>query len=156
MAGATSGVKYPPPLNFAVPFAIGCLLDRIVPMPLVGHDRRIASVIVGAAIAAAGILLAVWASRTFHRASTPVNPFKPSTALVREGPFRFSRNPMYVGMSFLQIGLAIVVNSFWPILFLPISLVVLYWNVIRREERYLATLFGPAYDDYRHRVRRFL
>jgi protein-S-isoprenylcysteine O-methyltransferase Ste14 len=152
----TSGVKYPPPLNFAVPFAMGYLLDRVAPMPLVGPDRRVASLIAGVVVAAAGIVLAMWASRTFHRARTPVNPFKPSTALVREGPFRFSRNPMYVGMSILQVGLAIVVNSFWPILFLPISLVVLYWTVIRREERYLSTLFGPAYDEYRRQVRRFL
>ena len=153
---AASGVRYPPPLAFAIPLAMGFLLDRIMPMPLVGPDRRIGSVIVGVVIAAAGIVLASWAARTFHRAQTPVNPFQPSTALVREGPFRFSRNPMYVGMSILAVGLAIVVNSFWPILFLPVSLVVVHATVIRREERYLSKLFGAAYDDYRRHVRRFL
>ena len=153
---AASGVRYPPPLAFAILFALGFLLDRRMPMPLVGPDRRIASVVVGIVIAAAGIALASWAARTFHRAKTPVNPFRPSTALVREGPFRFSRNPMYVGLSILTVGLAIVVNSFWPILFLPISLAIVYLTVIRREERYLSTRFGPAYEEYRRQVRRFL
>ena len=153
---AASGVRYPPPLAFAIPFAMGYLLDRIAPMPLVGPERRIASLVAGVVIAAAGLVLAGWAARTFHRAKTPVNPFQPSTALVREGPFRFSRNPMYVGMSILAVGLAIVVKSFWPILFLPVSLVVVYATVIRREERYLSTRFGAAYDDYRRDVRRFL
>lgn len=153
---AASGVRYPPPLAFAVPFAVGFLLDRRVPMPLVGPDRRIASAVVGIVMAAAGIALAIWAARTFHRAKTPVNPFRPSTTLVREGPFRFSRNPMYVGLSILTVGLAIAVNSFWPILFLPISLAIVYLTVIRREERYLSTRFGPAYEEYRRQVRRFL
>ena len=155
-APPASGVRYPPPLAFAIPFAVGYLLDRILPMPLVGPHRRIASLAAGVVIAAAGIVLAIWAARTFRRARTPVNPFQPSTALVREGPFRFSRNPMYVGMSILAVGLALVVNSFWPILFLPVSLVVVYATVIRREERYLSTRFGTAYDDYRRHVRRFL
>jgi len=153
---AASGVRYPPPLAFAIPFAIGYLLDRVLPMPLVGPQRRIASLVAGVVIAAAGIVLAGWAARTFRRAQTPVNPFQPSTALVREGPFRFSRNPMYVGMSILSVGLGLVVNSFWPILFLPVSLVVVYATVIRREESYLSTRFGAAYDDYRRHVRRFL
>jgi len=155
-APARSGVRYPPPLAFAIPFVVAWLLDRVNPMPLVGPDRRLVISVAGTVLGALGIGLASWAARTFRRAGTAVNPFEPSTALVQGGPFRFTRNPMYIGLTVLYLGLTLLVNSFWPVMLLPISLAAITLTVIRREERYLSSKFGAAYDDYRRRVRRWL
>jgi len=155
-AADRSGVRYPPPMAFAIPFVAGWLLNLIRPMPLAGSSYRSWTWVAGAALMACGLALAIWAGRTFRRAGTPVNPFEPSSALVRQGPFRFSRNPIYVGMAVLYLGGSILANTFWPVLFLPLSLGVLYFTVIRREERYLSTKFGAAYDEYRRQVRRWI
>src|SRR5262245_40603392 len=151
-----SGVRYPPPLAFAIPFVAGWLLNLARPMPLAGPDRRAALWLAGAVLMALGFALAIWAGRTFRRAGTPVNPFEPSSALVRQGPFRFSRNPIYLGMALMYLGGSVLANTFWPVLLLPIALVVLYFTVIRREERYLSAKFGATYDEYRRQVRRWI
>lgn len=153
---AHSGVRYPPPLAFAIPFLAGWLLHLVDPMPLADRNHRTWTWLAGAGLMVLGFGLAVWAGRTFRRAGTPVNPFEPSSALVRHGPFRFSRNPIYVGMTLLFVGGAVLADTLWPLLLLPISLTVLYFTVIRREERYLSAKFGSAYDEYRRQVRRWI
>jgi protein-S-isoprenylcysteine O-methyltransferase Ste14 len=153
---ARSGVRYPPPLAFAIPWAIGWLLNLVSPMPILGLGEGAWRWLAGGGLVVLGLALAIWAARTFRRAGTPVNPFEPSSALVRQGPFRFSRNPMYVGMTLLYIGGSTLANTFWPILFLPVSLALISFTVIRREEHYLSTRFGAAYDEYRRQVRRWI
>jgi protein-S-isoprenylcysteine O-methyltransferase Ste14 len=155
-APARSGVRYPPPLAFAIPFTIGWLLNFASPMPILGPGARAVNWIAGAGLIVLGLGLALWAGRTFHRAGTPVNPFEPSSSLVRQGPFRFSRNPIYLGMALLYVGGCVLGNMFWPLLFLPISLGLIHFTVIRREESYLSSMFGPAYDEYRRQVRRWI
>ncbi len=91
-----------------------------------------------------------------ERAGTNVNPREPTTALVVSGPFRFSRNPLYVALTLMYAGLAVVANAFWVLVLLVPVLLVLHSGVVRREERYLEAKFGEAYRQYRARVRRYL
>jgi protein-S-isoprenylcysteine O-methyltransferase Ste14 len=83
-------------------------------------------------------------------------PNRPASTLVTHGPFRLSRNPMYLGLSLVYLGVTLLVNSVWPLLLLPLVIAILQPTVIRLEERYLGARFGTAYDEYCRRVRRWL
>jgi protein-S-isoprenylcysteine O-methyltransferase Ste14 len=76
--------------------------------------------------------------------------------LLQSGPFRLSRNPLYVGLVALDAGLALLAGSVWALLFVPVGIAALVWGAIRPEERYLAGKFGAEYEAYRARVRRWL
>jgi protein-S-isoprenylcysteine O-methyltransferase Ste14 len=103
-----------------------------------------------------GLLLDGMAAGLFRRRGTAVEPWKPSTVLIIEGPYRFSRNPIYVGFAITYAGLAVAMDSWVALLLLFPCLVVVDRFVIQREERYLATEFGAHYEAYRARVRRWL
>ena len=103
-----------------------------------------------------GLLLDGMAAGLFRRRGTAVEPWKPTTVLINEGPYRFSRNPIYLGFAVTYVGLAIAMNSWVALLLLFPCLVVVDRFVIQREERYLAAKFGAAYDAYRLKVRRWL
>ena len=103
-----------------------------------------------------GLLLDGMAAGLFRRRGTAVEPWKPSTVLIDEGPYRFSRNPIYVGFAITYAGLAIAMDSWLALSLLVPCLVVVDRLVIRREERYLTAKFGGGYEAYRARVRRWL
>ncbi len=151
-----AGVVIPPPLLYAVPFVLGLLLQRAAPIPLAVAEWRPVLRTVGGLVAAAGLLLDVWAVVTFHRASTSPLPFRPTTAIVATGPYRFTRNPMYLGTCFLYIAFAFAFGVICALALLPAVVVIVDRLVIAREEPYLERKFGPAYRDYRARVRRWL
>lgn len=147
-----AGVVAPPPLIYAVPLAAGLLLGHFVALPIV--QPRLAMPIGLALVLLGGVL--VPAVRAFRRAGTAPQPWRPTTALVVSGPYRFSRNPMYLGFTLLYAGIAIWANTTWPFLLLPLVLVTMVRGVIEREEAYLERRFGAAYLDYKARVRRWL
>ncbi len=97
-----------------------------------------------------------YAIRTFQAAGTPVRGNKPSTVLVRTGPYRISRNPIYLAFSVFQLGIASWVNSLWLIATLVAAVALMVSVVIPREERYLESKFGADYLDYKRSVRRWL
>ena len=101
-------------------------------------------------------MLVGWAFRTFSRAGEDPNVRQPTSTLVTDGPFAFSRNPMYVTLTVVSVAIALVVNTAWPIIFLPATLVAIHYGVILREERYMERLFGEEYLRYKARVRRWL
>ena len=103
-----------------------------------------------------GLILDGWAAGLFRRRGTAVEPWKPSTVLINEGPYRFSRNPIYVGFAITYAGLAIAMDSFVALLLLSPCLLMIDRFVIQREERYLAAKFGADYEAYRQKVRRWL
>ncbi len=112
--------------------------------------------VVGGALLAAGLILAGWAASTFFRAGTHIEVYRPATALVTKGPYRFSRNPIYVGMAVGHVGAAILANSIWALLMLLPALALIRYGVIAREEEYLERRFGEAYQRYMNTVRRWL
>jgi protein-S-isoprenylcysteine O-methyltransferase Ste14 len=109
-----------------------------------------------AAAIAAGLLLIVWAGLTFRSRGTRPEPWKPSTAVVDSGPYRFSRNPMYLAFGVIHVGIGIAVGSTWIIATVVPTLLVMRYGVIEREERYLEAKFGNTYLCYKWVVRRWL
>ena len=149
------GVHFPPPFIFFGGFLAGWVVDRwgrALPLSSggVGLER------IGLGFLIAGIVLSVWGFVTFRRARTAVIPHHAASQLVTNGPYRFTRNPMYVGLTIAYIGGAAVMNSAWPLILLPIVLVVLVRTVVSREEQYLSDAFGDQFAAYRSRVRRWL
>ena len=139
-------------------FAVAWLLEtRVARIRLVGGSASTLPLeVVGMVLVALGMALAAWGMLVFVRARTAIYPNRPASRVVRHGPYRFTRNPMYVGMTAAYAGVALALNLGWPFVLLPLVLFALVRLVIRREERYLAQAFGADYDAYRARVRRWL
>ena len=149
----TPGVIAPPPLIYAVPLVAGWFIDRTNPFPMMPANY---AKWIGVAAIALGIALMVFAGVQFWRKHTSVIPYTPTTAIVQSGPFRISRNPIYVADTLCYVGVAILLNTAWPLLVLPLVLLVMHRGVILREERYLEQKFGDEYNSYKVRVRRWL
>lgn len=107
-------------------------------------------------MALCGIAVVAWSFHAMRRSGTPVNPYKPTAAIVSDGPYRFSRNPIYVGNAIFYVGLALTINTLWLFLLLPVLIAILRFGVIAREERYLEQKFGEDYFRYKRAVRRWL
>ena len=152
---ANAGVRFPPPFIFAGGFLAGWLLHRWWPLALCPTGSAIRPPL-GWGLLATGLALSFSGVATFLRARTAVIPHHPASRLVTSGPYRFTRNPMYLGLTLAYLGGTVLVNSVWPLLLLPLVLLVLTVAVIRREERYLAAAFADEYAAYRRRVRRWL
>jgi protein-S-isoprenylcysteine O-methyltransferase Ste14 len=142
------GVIAPPPLIFLAGLVIGYLGRGLLP--------RFQSVIGGAVLMLAAFALGAWGVATMAHAKTNVAPYRPTTAIVTRGPFRFTRNPLYVSMTIIYIATALWIGSTFAYLLLPIVLLVVRFGVIAREERYLEAKFGDEYRAYRARVRRWI
>ena len=110
----------------------------------------------GLALGGFGLFLILWAARRFSGAGTAIPPYRPTTALVTDGPYRRSRNPIYLGMAFIYLGVVSGTVSLGALVLLPLVILVMEFGVIRREERYLETRFGAAYRSYRSQVRRWI
>ncbi len=152
----TAGILLPPPVYplLAILLAEAARAWRPLSLPGLGPDAWryvLAAVLLVASLAAAGASVL-----TLRRARTPVEPWKPTRAVVQSGPYALSRNPIYVAFLGVQLAYAWARPNGWGILLLPLTAGLLYWAVIRREERYLAALFGEEYAGYRRQVRRWL
>lgn len=110
----------------------------------------------GAPLVVVAIVLFAYSVATFRAAGTPVPARKPTTIIVRAGPYRFSRNPIYMAFSLFQLGIAMWVNSVWLLATLVGAVALMHYFVIRREEEYLERRFGAEYLDYKASVRRWL
>jgi protein-S-isoprenylcysteine O-methyltransferase Ste14 len=151
----TPGVIAPPPLIYLGLFLAGWGLSQILPDPGLGIGWDVRRYLAFALIAG-GIVIDGAAAGRFRRLGTAVQPWKPTTALATDGLYRFTRNPIYVGFALIYLGLTAAVDSLAALVLLPLCLVVVDRFVIAREERYLAAKFGPEYDAYRRKVRRWL
>ncbi len=147
-----AGVIAPPPLIYGIPLAAGLALAHWFPRPLFPPPWPH---LLGPPLTAVG-LIGLPAVLAFRRAGTDPRPWKPATALVTSGPFRLSRNPMYLGMTLLYLGITVWMNTPWPLFALPVILIAMNRGVIAREEAYLDRTFGEPYRAYRARVRRWL
>ena len=155
---ATAQVIIRPPLAWALAVLAGLVLDWLVPLPFLPADlpARWPRSMLGALVFVLAVALAVWAIVAMTRAGSNVPTNRPSTTIVEGGPYRFTRNPIYLGMFAGQIGLAIAFDNLWLLMMLvPFALVIRY-GVVAREEAYLERKFGDVYRGYRLRVRRWL
>ncbi len=143
-----------PPLPFFLAMLGGWWLDRNQ-WPL-GLDVAEAGVYLGWLLVVAGFALFAWALWTMYLHHTTVNPYAAATELCTDGPFAYSRNPIYVGDFVLLLGVALILQTWWPLLFAPLIWAMIRFGVIRHEEAHLGLKFGQDYADYRARVRRWI
>jgi len=142
-----------PPVIFIIFYVIGYVTDRAFPADLGTLDIRYA---IGGVLIALSVALVAWAVTHFLRAKTHVDVRKPATALVTGGPYRLSRNPMYLAMTLLYAGFAVAFSLPITLALLIPCLALLHHGVIRREETYLERKFGDEYRAYKARIRRWL
>ena len=152
-AGDAPGVIIFPPVLCVSALLLGITFQYLWPLHL-GLARTLP--IVGAILVAMSGIIVLGAFRSMRCAETNVHPGKPTTAIVSAGPYRFTRNPIYLGNTMLYAGLAVMFNAVWPLLTLAPFFLLLHWGVVLREERYLEAKFGDAYLSYKARVRRWL
>ncbi len=150
------GVHFPPPILFVIAVGIGVLIERFFPYPLSNLVVVPGRPIIGWIAIAAGSAILIWSLLTFFRNRTAIYPNQPAKLVVDNGPYSYSRNPMYVALTAINFGVAMLADNLWMLILLPVVLVVLTTFVIRREEAYLTETFGDHYSAYKNRVRRWL
>ena len=148
-------VYFPPPLVFLISIALGVVLQHAV-RPLTIPVGRTLSITGGIVLIAVAVCLFVSALVLFRRTGQHPRPWKPTPELIPNGPYRFSRNPMYVAMTLFVLGLGIALNNLWVSIFAPVSLLAVHFIAVLPEERYLVGEFGEGYRGYIARVRRYL
>src|SRR5262245_25907570 len=111
---------------------------------------------IGIVVIAMGFFLALVSLNLFRRSGTPPRPGMKATALVTAGPFRRTRNPMYLGLITILVGVAILVGSFSPLIVIPIVVWIIHSQFVRREEKWMEEWFGEAYLEYKKRTPRWL
>lgn len=153
-AADNSNAVVHPPIPWALAIIGGLAIDWYYPLNIL--PIQFPSVWLGAIIFAAGLVLALWATVTIRKAGTALPINRSTTTIVDYGPYRFSRNPIYIGMFLGLIGLATGFNSFWILLALVPFYIVIRYGVVAREESYLERKFGEAYLSYKSRVGRWL
>ena len=143
-----------PPVALGLPLTLGLVLSASAgdPVPVATTATRW----VGWALVVAFVVWNGWTLAYMSTHRTAVLPGAPTVLVLQTGPFRLSRNPLYVGLIALDVGWAILADSFWALLFVPFGVAALWWGAVRPEERYLAGKFGAEYDAYRERVRRWV
>lgn len=146
---------YPPLMSVLTP-GIAAVLEWLAPIPLLPPFFTAWCAALGVTLLAIAGGLAVSGTRAFKAAGTNVDPKTPALRLVETGPYRFTRNPMYLGMVILQLALGFLLSLDWALLFAPALWGALHFGVVLREETYLSRKFGPPYDEYLGRTRRWI
>ena len=148
----------PVPWVFVLTYLIGVVVELVLRpyLPVRAVEMSPGVGATGVALFVVGALIAGWGLVTFRRARTTTVPGQVSSQLVNWGPYRFSRNPMYVGLTLAYLGEAGILRQIWPILLLPLTIAYVNWIVIPLEESRLLETFGAEYQRYQGRVRRWL
>lgn len=150
----TAGVVVRPPFLYLGCLIVAWVLNYLFPWPIAPRlwDWRWLG---GVVLFCLGLALFQWARNSFERVETPIPTNQPTKALALDGPYRYSRNPIYIALTIAYAGLGWTIGSWWPFVLLLVILPIMEFGVVRREERYLAARFGQEYLDYRKRVRRW-
>ena len=143
----------PPPVLFLGYIMLGVVLDLIWPSSLPIGDMKYAAGLVTFGL---GVALLAWSLLLFRRAGTNVETRKPTHALVISGPYSISRNPIYIALSLIHLGIGVLSDSLWVVGLIVPALLTIRYGVIAREERYLDAKFGDDYRRYKASVRRWL
>ncbi len=142
-----------PPIIYLIGLLVGLLIDYFYP---IGFLSESVSVWFGVLLTPVAIPIALFAVLDLKRVETPIDVRKPTTAIVTDGIYRFSRNPMYVSLAVVYLGIACWVNALWVLLLVVPVLVVVDQGIIKREEQYLEHKFGDEYLRYKSEVRRWI
>ena len=152
-----AAVRFPPPLLPLATILGGVALERLWPIGAGFELPAPARYWVGGILVAASVLgLGLWPVVMFRRSGQSELPWRPTPLILEHGPYRFTRNPMYLQMLLVCIGVAIVISNYWIVLLTPPCAWLLYRFAIAPEEAYLERKFGEPYREYKCRVRRWL
>jgi protein-S-isoprenylcysteine O-methyltransferase Ste14 len=156
-AGKSSPLmRMPVPWVFVIAYLLGIGIKTVVPVSMGSASWLLLAQILGIVMLAAGATLAVWARLIFHREHTTTVPFETTTSMVTWGPYRLSRNPMYLGLFLFFGGISVALAFFWSVLFLVIVVYYVNSRVIPLEERQLRRNFPEVYERYCVDVRRWV
>ncbi|MDD3288178.1 MAG: isoprenylcysteine carboxylmethyltransferase family protein [Alphaproteobacteria bacterium] len=153
VSDTTACVIARPPVIFLSSLALGYVINIVAPMQFL--PERIA-IWLGITLIIVSSALAIWAGRMMWCHNTAINPCTPTTAIVSDGPFSFSRNPLYLSLSLFYLGIASLLNAFGMLVVFLFFVLIMQYGVIVREERYLEQKFGDTYLSYKNRVRRWI
>ena len=145
-----------PPIVYLAAAALAVGLHLWMPLPWLGTPAADLLFVIGLLLCAFALAIDVFALRTLWRAGTTVMPHRPSAHLVTDGPFSFTRNPIYLGNTLLMIGAGLVAGVLWLVLLAPAAAFATQKLAIEGEERHLADRFGKRYRDYQKKVRRWI
>lgn len=145
-------VRFPPPLVFLAALLLGVLAASVWPSTCAGVPCRVTGIVVFLL----GVALLAWAVRPFRRTGQRPEPWLPSPEMIVDGPYRYSRNPMYLAMTLITMGLGFFFGSFLTVGLALLALAIVHAIAVLPEERYLAEKFGAPYVEYGRRVRRYL
>ena len=148
-----SGVVVLPPLLMLGALILVLVLHHFWALNI---GAKALATVLGAVLCVLGVASAAWGRIVLVRAGTNVSPLKPSTAIVTSGPYRFTRNPLYVGIISVFIGLSLIIGTWWGFVMLIPAVLILHNGVVLREERYLERKFGHPYLKYKRAVRRYI
>ena len=150
-----ANVRFPPPLVFLGLIGLGLVLQFFLRPMRVSYVPWVRFA-VGLPALLAGLLLIAGAVGLFRKSGQDPKPWQPTPELIFDGPYRYTRNPMYVGMTAITLGIGVCANVFWIPLLAFLGLVVVHFIAVRPEEAYLRAKFGAPYEEYLRRVRRYL
>jgi protein-S-isoprenylcysteine O-methyltransferase Ste14 len=148
-----AGVVAPPPLIFLSGILLGGLVSYFYYFPFL---LPMLANVLGILLLIAGASLPLIAFLQMRKVKTHIEPWQPTTTIISDGVYRFSRNPIYLGLTLIYLGLTCLFNSVWFLPFLPLVLMAIHYGVILREEHYLENKFGEEYLNYKRRVRRWI
>ncbi len=143
----------PPPIIYLGFLVLGLILNFLFPISFLPGALML---IIGVPLIALGFVVAVSALQALGRANTSPDPWEPTQAIVADGAYRFTRNPIYVAFTLIYLGVTVAFNALWALLLLVLVLVIIDRGVIVREEKYLERKFGKQYLDYKAKVRRWI
>lgn len=146
-------VHLPPPLIYAAPLAAAWAVDRLLPWRMPVSKWRAGA---GLGLLATGLAVSAAGAASFRTNGTPVVPGRPAATMVTSGPYVYTRNPMYVGMTVAYVGGSLLLGTWWAPAVLPAIVAVVDRKVIRREEAYLRSRFGEQYDQFCRHTRRWV
>ncbi len=145
----------PPPLVFLAFLLIGLAANLFYPLPF-SSIESVALLLLGFGITIVGLIVGGFGLQAMRRAGVSPLPWKVPGRLVTRGPFRYSRNPLYVSLGIVYVGISVALNVLWPLFLLVFALVIVDRSVIRREETFLENRFGEEYRSYKLKVRRWI
>lgn len=150
------GVRIPPPAIFVIGGLLAWGLHTRLAFTIDGSGAGLVQQVLGAIAVVSGLASVIWAGVTLTRSHTTLHPNHAASHLVTSGPYARTRNPIYLGFTAMFLGIALIVNSGWMIVLLPLVMIVVVALAITREERHLQSRFGAEFETYARRVRRWL
>lgn len=149
------GVYLPPPLIYDALFMISVYIQKTFPLSALFFDTSIASIL-GGLFVIAGLIITLPALVKFYKTKNTLIPNKPANSLQTSGIYSITRNPMYLGLLTIYIGVAFFQGNWWTFILVPFVILIITYLVILKEEMYLTRAFGNSYIDYKRKVKRWI